>query len=281
MNSIQRNNINTSKSIHNLSCSIYHFKDIDKIHRNTYAITIHLRNKGNIDLRFITKTIHQLINKAIVNNKKPRNKQNAGLLLNFDVEGTREFKPVTSNYILPHVHGCIFLQPNTIKNRCNEEIISCIKREIYSNKYLESVIKNIWIKKFKPKNGTLLNYISYSSKAENYEAITSNINQTTFIYPYENKIHKSNIISEKLHENDKQIVKEIADIGNRIETIANIIATQPLKIFGFSGGLNVLADFIELYMKNNNNQKPYNFKNVFSFIKWLIKSDKARVPQLI
>lgn len=278
MNSINRMKLELSRSIQNLSSCIYHFNEIDNIYNNTYIMTIHFRDKNNIDYKCISKDVHKAINKAIVNKEKPRNNKNAGLLMNFDIEGTREYKPVIDKYICPHVHGCILLQKSTIKNRSDEEIITSIEKQIFKdNSYLKSQVQKIWIKKLDANNGNLLSYITYSSKAENFEGITSKINQTTFIYPYENKAEKVNFISEELHINEKQQVKEMQKIGDRIEEIANLIATKPIEIFGDIGGEKAITDYKNLYEKNYNRKIVSDDVELFSFINNLIKPDPVRL----
>lgn len=231
MNSITRKKIETSRSIHNLSSAIYHFNQVTEAVNNEYALTIHFRDKKFIDYITIADDINISINKSITNKVNPRENKKIGLFLNFDLEGTRDKNPVYDGYICPHLHGCIFLQEKTVNNRCKDKIIKAIKSEILkNNSYLYSQIENVWIEKLDNKMGSLLRYLSYSSKAENYTGITSQVQKTTFMYPIENKIQKANLIAPNLHINDRQAERTKREVGDKIERLAHLIAAKPVDV---------------------------------------------------
>lgn len=273
MSSIERMKIEASRAIHNLSSTVYHFDDMININKNTYAITIHLRNKKCIDYSAIADNINISINKAITNKVNPRENKKIGLFLNFDLEGTRDKNPVYDGYISPHLHGCIFLQEKTVNNRCKNEIIKAVKSEILkNNSYLYSQIENLWIEKLDNKMGSLLRYLSYSSKAENYTGITSQVKKTTFMYPIENKIQKANLIAPNLHVNDRQAERTKREVGDKIERLAHLIATNPVDVFGTDKGMDILGEYISLYMQCHDGKKPRTFKNLYNFMTHLVKS---------
>ncbi|MGQ5719645.1 hypothetical protein [Pseudochrobactrum asaccharolyticum] len=273
MNSITRKKIEVSKSIHNLSSAVHHFNQVTEAIDNAYALTIHLRDKKYNNYDDLSEKINNAINKAITGNQKPRNNKKVGLFLNFDLEGTRDYNPVIEGYICPHLHGCIFLQQKTLNKRSEDEIIEAIKNELsMRGSFLNSQIQNVWLKKFDDSKGNLLDYLSYSSKAEKYKRITDQLKQTTFIYPFDNEFKKANLIAQKLHVNDKQAERTKLEIRNKIEGLAHVIATKPVDVFGADQGLDILGGYISLYMKSHSGKKPRTLKALHNFMAHLVKS---------
>lgn len=276
MNSITRKKIELSRSIHNLSSTVYHFNQVTEAINNAYAITIHFRDKRNINYLNISGNIYDAINKAITGTQTKRNSKRTGLLLNFDLEGTRDYKPVIEGYMRPHLHGCIFIQQKTLKERSEDEIIGAIRNEISnSGSYLNSQIQNIWLKKIDDSDGNLLDYLSYSSKAENYKGITDQLKQTTFIYPFESELKKANLIAQTLHVNDQQAERTKLEIRNKIEDLTHVIATKPVDVFGADQGLDIFGGYISLYMKSHGGKKPHTFNSLRTFMAHLVKSEAA------
>ena len=161
-------------SYHTLACAMAHLKCINQIDERCLVLTVLLHKSTQIEE--VARVISLRINRSVCGDIKPNISDQPGIIISYDVEGTRNNKPVLRDPIYPHFHALIILPGKIPVPQDRQKLKENIGEGIKS---LDEV-SNVWLNDFDPTRQSILRTIDYITKFDG-AAARHKIGKNTFI----------------------------------------------------------------------------------------------------
>ncbi|TCQ82158.1 hypothetical protein EDF68_101545 [Ochrobactrum sp. BH3] len=204
-------------AINKLSISLSHMNDFKYIDAQCYWITINLNANYKENIFYISQSIFKSINHAFDSSRGKNIAKKNSLLVDFDVEGSRQRNTEERNNLYPHLHGLIIINKEICDNFNSQEIISNIDSSIKNYNNTSIYISQTKIDVFNNKDKSVLTYIDYISKLG--KQIPDEPETGPILFPYDSQIcNKSQRAKDITFRNASEIASMLLDETSGIFT---------------------------------------------------------------